>query len=190
MEIFRFGRKVWRILSLYGGENVGLLRRMFFSLNYFVVVLGLIGFIALSGLYLVEYFMDKSQMEVQFALYILMQISLDLAPLGTLFCAAFTQKDIKKLVSVIQNILKQSESNLQYDFDRKIQFHISGLNENSHSLYEEAERRAHLVSKWPGIVLFAYFLCSQLVANVVFLIIDYRNGGIDSSKWYYQMHLQ
>lgn len=108
MEIFRFGRKVWRILSLYESENVGLLRRMFYILNYLVVVLGLIGFIALSGLYLVDYFMDKSRMEVQFALYILMQISLDLAPLGTLFCAAFTKRDVRKMVSMIQNILKQS----------------------------------------------------------------------------------
>lgn len=109
MSAFRFAKKFWKYLGLYSSKMENTFHRIFYMINFLVVVCGLIIFIALSSLYLVDYFMNKSKMDNQFVLYILMQISLDLPPFGTLICAFIGKNDIKNLVKSIEMILENSK---------------------------------------------------------------------------------
>lgn len=109
MEAFQFSRNVWKCLGLYNEKSEYFLTKSLYKVNFVVVVLGIISFIGLSSLYLVDFFNGKSEMNNQFVLYILMQISLDLPPLGTLICAMIGKEDIKSLIKSIENILRKSE---------------------------------------------------------------------------------
>lgn len=124
MIAFEFAKKFWKYLNLYNNNIENRYHRTLYIINFIVVVFGLIIFIALSSLYLVEYFMDQSEIDNQFILYILMQISLDLSPLGTLICAIIGKNDIKNLIESIDNILEESE----YLFNKSLQWNVAESN--------------------------------------------------------------
>lgn len=63
-------------------------------------------------------------------------------------------------------------------------YSFKGYRPETELLYQRAERSAHLLAKWPSLLMQIFFRSTMVLASVASVLNDLRNGHIDIKQWY------
>lgn len=59
-----------------------------------------------------------------------------------------------------------------------------GLRNETEMVYERANRSAHLLAKWPSLLMQIFFRSTMILVAVASVLNDLRHGQIDIEQWY------
>lgn len=132
------------------------------------------------------------QVEMKFVFYALLQIVYMSTTLVPYLTVVVQTGNVKRMIGAFRTVVKQSECQIHFDFQflRKVIYHfrhassIQGWRPETEVLYQRADRSAHLLAKWPSLLMQIFFRSTMILAAVASVLLDLRRGHIDIEQWY------
>lgn len=185
MKIFVESKNVWKQCGLITEADVSIVSKIFYFIHFILILSSQGLYFVLSVLYIAIYFAET---DIIHLLYIGLQSQMAFLALSSFFCLHLQRQNITKMIEKIQKLVDERNNTINNIVSEAIHFiYIHSLGSKDvklNEIYEYAEWKTALISKWPIFASY-YYMLIQTCSIAIYLILDCFRGHIDTTKYYY-----